>query len=91
MYIIIYMKAYKFRLYPSSEQEMKLNNQIELCRELYNSFIIERRYAYKGNNISLNYTHQANEIPELKNTFVEYKGGSFTSFAGCCTESKPCI
>ncbi len=74
MYIIIYMKAYKFRLYPSSEQEIKLNNQIELCRELYNSFIIERRYAYKGNNISLNYTHQANEIPELKNTFEEYKG-----------------
>ncbi len=68
------MKAYKFRLYPSSEQEKKLNKQIELCRQLYNSFLIERRYAYKGNNISLNYTYQANEIPELKNTFVEYKG-----------------
>ncbi len=72
--MITYMKAYKFRLYPSSEQEKKLNKQIELCRQLYNSFLIERRYAYKGNNISLNYTHQANEIPELKNTFVEYKG-----------------
>ncbi len=72
--MITYMKAYKFRLYPSSEQEKKLNKQIELCRQLYNSFIIERRYAYKGNNISLNYTYQANEIPELKNTFVEYKG-----------------
>ena len=72
--MITYMKAYKFRLYPSSEQEIKLNNQIELCRQLYNSFLIERRYAYKGNNISLNYTYQANEIPELKNTFVEYKG-----------------
>ncbi len=66
-------KAYKFGLYPSSEQEIKLNDQIELCRELYNSFLIERRYAYKGNNISLNYTHRANEIPELKHVFKEYK------------------
>ncbi len=68
------MKAYKFRLYPSSEQEKKLNKQIELCRQLYNSFIIERRYAYREQKKSLTYNYQQNEIPELKNTFVEYKG-----------------
>ncbi len=68
------MKAYKFRLYPSSEQEIKLNKQIELCRQLYNSFLIERRYAYREQKKSLTYNYQQNEIPELKNTFVEYKG-----------------
>ena len=67
------MKTYKFRLYPSAEQEKKLNNQLELCRELYNSFLIERRYAYKGSKRSLTYNHQQNEIPELKNAFEEYK------------------
>ncbi len=59
------MKAYKFRLYPSSEQERKLNDQIELCRELYNSFLIERRYAYKGKNLSLNYTHHFGLIENI--------------------------
>ena len=67
------MKAYKFRLYPSAEQEEKLIRQMELCRDLYNSFLLERRYAYRGQKKSLAYSHQQNEIPELKNTFEEYK------------------
>ena len=67
------MKAYKFRLYPSADQERKLNYQIELCRQLYNSFLLERRYAYRGNKKSLTYNHQQNEIPELKQEFEEYR------------------
>ena len=67
------MKAYKFRLYPSAEQEERLNEQLELCRELYNSLLLERRYAYRGSKKSLTYNHQQNEIPELKNTFDEYR------------------
>ena len=67
------MKAYKFKLYPSAEQEEKLNEQLELCRDLYNSLLLERRYAYRGSKKSLTYNHQQNGIPELKNTFEEYK------------------
>ena len=68
------MKAYRFRLYPSTEQERKLNEQLESCRQLYNSFLLERRYAYKGGKKSLTYNHQQNEIPELKQEFEEYSG-----------------
>ena len=67
------MKAYKFRLYPSADQERKLNEQLESCRQLYNSFLLERRYAYKGGMKSLTYNHQQNQIPELKQEFEEYK------------------
>ena len=67
------MKACGFSLYPSAEEEVILNEQLELCRELYNSFLLERRYAYKGSKKSLNYTQQANEMPGLKNTFEEYR------------------
>ncbi len=42
------MKTYRFRLYPTVEPERLLKNQIELCRQLYNSFLLERRYAYRG-------------------------------------------
>jgi len=67
------LKAYKFRLYPSANQEEKLNEQLELCRELYNSLLLERRYAYRRSKKSLTYNHQQNEIPELKNTFGKYR------------------
>ena len=67
------MRAYKFRLYPSAEQEEMLSNQLELCRDLYNAFLLERRYAYRGSRKSLTYNRQQNEMPELKNTFEEYK------------------
>ena len=42
------MKAYKFRLYPSVDQEKLLNNQLNLCRELYNTFLQQRIYAYRS-------------------------------------------
>ncbi len=66
------MKAYRFRLYQSVEQERLLSKQSELCGQLYNSFLLERRYAYRGQQISLTYNYQATGIPELKNYFEEY-------------------
>lgn len=58
------MKAYKFRLYPSAEHEMKLNDQLNLCRELYNAFLQQRIYAYRM-GIKINYNNQQNQIPDL--------------------------
>ena len=67
------MKAYKFRLYPSVDQEKLLNNQLNLCRELYNAFLQQRIYAYRSGK-HVGYNRQAMEMPELKNAFPEYRG-----------------
>jgi putative transposase len=40
-------KAYKFRLYPTTEQVECFQWTLERCRELYNAAIEERRYAYQ--------------------------------------------
>src|SRR5215467_3598708 len=40
-------KAYKFRLYPNTEQVECFQWTLERCRELYNAAIEERRYAYQ--------------------------------------------
>src|SRR5579875_2375501 len=40
-------KAYKFRLYPNKQQEAKLLWTLDLCRELYNAALQERRDAYE--------------------------------------------
>lgn len=43
------VSSYKFRLYPTENQEIRLNDTIESCRILYNDFIFESRLAYKEN------------------------------------------
>ena len=43
------VSSYKFRLYPTENQEIRLNDTIESCRILYNYFIFESRLAYKEN------------------------------------------
>ncbi len=65
------LKAYKFRLYPSAGQEKLLIKQLDLCRELYNSFLEQRILAYKTGK-RINYNYQQDQIPELKKTFPEF-------------------
>ncbi len=65
------MKAYKFRLYPSAGQEKLLTNQLNLCRELYNTFLQQRIYAHKMGK-SINYNYQQNQVPDLKKAFPEF-------------------
>jgi hypothetical protein len=36
------ISAYKFRLYPDEEQEKTLDNQLGICKELYNGAHRER-------------------------------------------------
>jgi putative transposase len=39
------LKAYKYRLYPTKEQVNALQETLNLCRELYNAALQERRDA----------------------------------------------
>jgi putative transposase len=60
------IKAYKYRLYPTPAQEQKLEFTLEICRELYNAAIEERRSAYKYHRLSITYADQQNQLPEIK-------------------------
>lgn len=59
-------KAYQYRLYPTRLQETLLSGQFEVCRELYNAALTERREAYRMKGISLNYYTQANQLKEIR-------------------------
>ncbi len=69
----IITKSYKFRIYPSKTQTARLQKTLELCRELYNAALHERRAAWKINHISLRYSDQANQLVEIKETNAEYR------------------
>lgn len=60
------LKSYKFRIFPSRSQTIKLENTLELCRELYNAALSERREAWKRERKSISYLDQQNVLPEIK-------------------------
>lgn len=59
-------KSYKFRIYPSRAQTLVLENTLEICRELYNAALQERRDAWRLNRISINYFDQNRQLTEIK-------------------------
>nr|HET6901881.1 transposase [Ktedonobacteraceae bacterium] len=66
-------QAYRFRLYPTKKQVQTLTCTLDLCRELYNAAVQERRDAYRMAGKSITYYDQANQLPEMKEIREEYK------------------
>jgi len=65
--------TYSFRIYPSPEQEAKLNNWLNLCRKLYNLALEERQTRWKTEKKSISYKDQQNKLPAFKKEHPEYK------------------
>lgn len=66
------LKTFKYRIYPTHNQERILNRQLENCRILYNHFLNQRKWAYRYYGISLSYFDQANDLPGLKESCPEF-------------------
>ena len=60
-----------YRLYPTPAQAAKLEEYLELHRELYNAALAERRGAYQTAHQSINYYDQQNQLPEIKRERTE--------------------
>lgn len=68
------MKAYKYKLKVSKTFEANCTQVLNVCRELYNASIQERRDAYAINGVSLNYQTQSAQLPEIKSFREDAKG-----------------
>ena len=66
-------RSYKYRLYPTKQQEERLAWTLSRCCELYNAALQERREAYKYAKKSVSYYDQQNQLPEIKQIREEYK------------------
>lgn len=69
---MLYRKAYKYRLYPTKKQAVRLQEVLDRCRELYNAASQERRDAYRMAHVSIGYKQQAAQLPEIKEIRPEY-------------------
>ena len=59
-------KTFKYRLYPNRQQRERLQATLDVCRELYNAALQERRDGYRTSRAKLNYYTQANQLSEIK-------------------------
>lgn len=61
------MRAFKFKIKnPSKAIVAKFEHHLDLCRELYNAALAERRDAWKLERKNINYQDQQNQLPEIK-------------------------
>ncbi len=60
------MKSYKFKLRPSKRVAQAFERTLNVCRELYNAGLQERRDAWKLNRVSINFHAQAVQLPAIK-------------------------
>ncbi len=65
-------KTYKYRLLGNRQTFSEADRWLGLCRNLYNSALAERVYAYKMQGVSISSYHQIKELPELKVAIPEY-------------------
>ena len=59
-------KTYKFRIYPTAEQEIFLAKHFGCTRFVYNHFLNERKEQYQKDKKSDNYYAQAKSLTEIK-------------------------
>lgn len=64
-------KSFVYRLYPNKEQTNNLSKMLDTARDIYNSALAERKYAYRSQHKSINYYDQASEIKELRQIFPD--------------------
>ena len=65
--------VHRFHIEPTKEQEQKLFQTLNLCRQLYNVALKQREIYYRQRGKSLSCTSQKNELPALKKELPEYK------------------
>jgi hypothetical protein len=62
----ILLKTFKYRLYPTPEQETLRTQQREECRWLHNPFREHRKNAREGDGVGLSDNEQTMTLPGLK-------------------------
>src|SRR5258707_10911038 len=59
-------RAFKYRAYPTRQQGLALEAQVDEACRLYNGALDERRSAWRMNRISLNYYDQAKQLKAIR-------------------------
>ncbi len=67
LYLYAMLKAFKYRLYPTRDQETLINKHIGGCRFVYNLALETKQMAYAGSKVNLSCFDLNKQLPDLKN------------------------
>ena len=74
----MYNTSLKYRIYPTKSQTTTINSMLEICRNVYNSFLLDRIYQYDVDKTSVSRYDQIKYLskwkenhPELNNVFSQ--------------------
>ena len=59
-------KSFKFRIYPTKEQEILMTKHFGACRFVFNHYLNKRKESYLEDKKSLNYYDNANDLTQFK-------------------------
>jgi putative transposase len=59
-------RTFRYRLYPTKAQATTMRHALELCRELYNAALQERRDAWRQGHIGVGFAQQSAQLPAIK-------------------------
>lgn len=63
------LRAYKYRIYPTDTQRIKIDNTINVCRFVYNLALETKMYAYKSHGKNLAAFDLCYQLADLKKGF----------------------
>ncbi len=66
-------KSFKYRIYPTKEQEVLIEKHFGCCRFVFNKFLNERKEEYLNNGNSLNYYDNAKSMTDMKKELLWLK------------------
>jgi putative transposase len=75
------LRVYRYRLYPTREQEIAMRVTLGLLRELYNAALQERRDAYRKQGKSISCYDQQKLLKDVRDVRPEY-ANIHTPFTG---------
>src|SRR2546423_6560686 len=70
---MIVRKPFKYRLYPTQQQQERLEQVLRRCQELYNAALQERRDAYRMAGKTISYYEQKRALPGVKAVRPDYR------------------
>ena len=66
-------RAFKFRMYPTRDQEARIREQFYQCRRLYNAMLEQRRTAWRSHHRNIGWAEQSRQIVDVARSLPEYQ------------------
>jgi putative transposase len=66
IHVLMRRRGFKYRVYPTKQQDVALNSQVDEACRLYNAALDERKSAWRMRHVRIGYLDQARQLKEIR-------------------------